>query len=79
MSKAIHFELDLLGWNELCKSEWMHKVLDEAASGIVGGDGEYAYRTHNASFTAITNVFPNSQEAAKDNLENNTLLKMVGG
>lgn len=79
MAKSLEFKLDILGWNELCKSEWMHEVLDEAAGNVASSQPDYAFRTHNASFTAIANVYPDSDEAAKDNLKNNTLLKMVGG
>lgn len=79
MSKNIHFVLDLAGWNEFCKTEWMHEVLNEHAEQICSGNPDYSYRTHNASFTALTNVYPTTKEAAKDNYANNTLLKMIGG
>lgn len=79
MSKSVKFVLDLKGWNDFCKSEWMHEVLNEFSINIVStAPEEYGYNTHNASFTAITNIYPNSAEAAKDNWDNNTLLKMVG-
>lgn len=47
------------------------------ATGMSGGKA-YAARTDSASFTAITNVFPDSPEAAHDNFKNNTLLKVAG-
>lgn len=75
---AVKFELNLQGLNELMKSEEMQKVLDDAAIEIQNRAGsDYAHRTHVASFVAISNVYPDSKEAAKDNYENNTLLKAM--
>lgn len=37
----------------------------------------YGYRVHDSGQRQIANVFPNTSEAARDNLENNTLLKAV--
>lgn len=79
MSKSVKFVLDLKGWNDFCKSEWMHEVLNETAENIVSAHPDYAYRTHNASFTALTNIYPGTEEAAEDNWKNKTLLKIVGG
>lgn len=75
MSK-IDFELNLAGLNELMKSPAMKAALQEAGdtvSNIAGGD--YAVRVHDADFISIANVYPNTKRAAKDNYENNTLLK----
>jgi len=75
---AVKFELNLQGLNELMKSEEMQKVLDDAAIEIQNRAGsDYAHRTHVASFVVISNVYPDSKEAAKDNYENNTLLKAM--
>lgn len=78
----VRFELDLNGLNELMKSEEMQSVLDtygaEVASRAAGMSGaEYGYRTHVANFVAITNVYPDSKEAAQDNFEHNTLNKAL--
>ncbi len=79
MSKGFRFELDIRGLQQLLKSEEMQGILDEYGAQVAGraGDG-YGYRTHVGDFTSITNVFPETKEAAKDNYENNTLLKAVG-
>lgn len=81
MSK-VNFRLDLKGLNELMKSKEMQTVLDQYGSKVSGkasnmSGAEYGYRTHVASFVAITNVYPDSKEAAHDNYKNNTLLKSL--
>lgn len=77
MSKNVRFELDINGLRQLMKSEEMQAHLNACGSAMAGG-GEYGTRTSVASYVAIANVFPNSKKAAKDNYENNTLLKMAG-
>ena len=74
------FELNLPGLNELMKSSEMQAILSEKGSQVAkrAGDG-YNYRTHVADFVAITNVYPETKEAAKDNYKNNTLLKALNG
>lgn len=79
MAKKYSFELNLGGLNALMKSPEMVAILDEAGNAVARNAGTgYSKRTHQASWVAICNVFPNSKEAAKDNYENNTLLKAVG-
>ena len=73
------FELNLPGLNELMKSAEMQAVLTQAGNAVVSAaGGDYGVRTHVASFVAIANVYPNSAKAAKDNFENNTLVKSLG-
>ena len=73
-----NFKLNLAGLNELMKSPEMQAHLDEAGAAVANAAGEgYGYRTHVASYVAITNVFPTTREAAIDNLENNTLEKAI--
>jgi hypothetical protein len=80
MIKKTEFKLNLAGLNELMKSAEMQQVLDEKGKEVASRAGEgYGYRTHVASFVAITNVFPDTKEAAKDNYTNNTLLKAING
>lgn len=75
----VRFELNLAGLNELMKSEEMQSVLESAASQAANNAGrDYDSRVHVANFVAIANVFPTTKKAAKDNLENNTLLRAVG-
>lgn len=78
MSKS-NFKLNLAGLNELMKSAEMQQCLDRAGSAVAAAaGGDYGKRTHVASFVAITNVYPDSKDAAEDNYENNTLLKALG-
>ena len=78
MSK-IRFELDLEGLSDLMKSKEMVEVLDQAGSAVAGDAGEeYNYRTHEADYVAITNVYPDSKEAAIENAMENRLLKALG-
>lgn len=76
MAKQVKFELNLKGLNELMKSSEMEAALDEAGATVASYAGsDYSYRTHQASFVAICNVYPTSKKAAKENYKNNTLLK----
>jgi len=84
MSKSVKFVLDLHGLNELMKSEWMQGELNEAAEQVVSRAGasymDCDYRTHLGSWTAITNIYPATPEAAKMNLDTNLLaVALYGG
>jgi hypothetical protein len=80
LAKKVRFELDIKGLNELMKSSEMQAALQSAGDAVARSSGkEYAARVHTASFVAIANVYPNSKEAAKDNYENNTLIKGIRG
>lgn len=73
------FELNLSGLNELMKSPEMEAALEEAGQAVANAaGGEYAHSVHQANFVAICNVYPDSKEAAKENYEENTLLKALG-
>lgn len=79
---SVDFELDINGLRELMKSGEMKGVLDEAGRTVAGraqsmSGAEYGHRVHDASYVSIVNIYPNSEEAAKDNYENNTVLKAL--
>ena len=81
MSK-VKFELDIRGLNELMKSPEMQSILDQEGAKIAGrasgmSGEQFGHRTHVADYVAITNVYPDSKEAARDNYNNNTLLKAL--
>ena len=79
MAKKVEFELDINGLRELMKGPEMQAALQEAGDAVASGaGGDYGTRVHVADYVAIANVFPESKEAAKDNYENNTLLKALG-
>jgi len=84
LSKKVEIRLNLPGINAVMKSPEIQKAVqaagDAVASGASGMDGEaYAATTHLANWIAVTNVFPNSKEAAHSNFRDNTLLKAMGG
>ena len=75
----VKFELNLQGLNELMKSAPMQSALLEAGNAVASAaGGDYAAEVHTASFIAISNVYPNSKAAAKENYDDNTLLKAAG-
>lgn len=79
MGKKVRFELNLKGLNELMKSEEMQDVLLNAGQEVASAAGEgFEAEVHQADYVAISNVYPTTHEARKENLENNTLLKVVG-
>ena len=86
MSKKVKFVMSDKGMIELFKSpgmvDYLQKVGDavaDTAESIAMEDGsKYAARAHLADRTAIANVYPNNEEAAGDNYENNTLIKATG-
>lgn len=75
----VKFELNLKGLNELMKSSEMESALLEAGEAVANAAGaDYGASVHQASFVAICNVYPNSEEAARENYEQNTIEKAVG-
>ena len=75
----VEFELDINGLRELMKGPEMQAALQDAGDAVASyAGGDYGVRVHVADYVAIANVFPESKEAAKDNYENNTLLKALG-
>lgn len=79
MAKIVEFKLDIKGLRELMKGPEMQAALQEAGDAVASSaGGDYRSRVHVADYVAIANVYPDSKEAAKDNYENNTLLKALG-
>jgi len=79
----VRIELNLRGINEVMKSAPIQASLQEAGEAVaaqaIGMDGkDYAASTHLARWIAVTNVYPDSKDAAHSNFENNTLVKAVG-
>lgn len=78
MSKT-KFELNLVGLNELMKSDEMCTALEAAGSAVANSAGsEYGHRVHEATYVAICNVYPDSKKAAHENYTENTLVKALG-
>ena len=78
MSK-IRFELNRAGVRELMKSPEMMTVLKECANTAHGKLGEgYAVGTFVESTRACARISAVTQDARRENAENNTLLKALG-
>lgn len=79
MANDVKFKLNLAGLNELMKSAEMQSALLEAGNAVASSAGsEYAAEVHVANWIAISNVYPNSKQAAHENFKDNTLLKALG-
>lgn len=77
MSKA-EIVLNSNNIRAILRSADMQQMLESKAAEITAraGDG-YIYRSHDSGQRIITNVYAETEEALKDNLENNTLLKAL--
>ena len=81
MKKKVKFMLDKEAFISFLKTDEVKNALLDAGEEVarIAGAGvpdeEYGVNVHNASFTAIANVFPNSKAAANSNYEHNTIIK----
>lgn len=78
MSKLIKFELNSAGVRELLKSSEMQSIIDGHAQAKAkqAGNG-YEADTRIGKKRAYANIYPATLEAAYDNLDNNTLEKVI--
>lgn len=75
----VTIELNNKGIIELFKSPEVESWLNEIGSQVASAAGaDYTYRTFNAGFEKLCNVYPDSKQAAHDNFKNNSLVKAVG-
>ena len=78
MSKKFKFKLNGAGVRELLQSGAMRNVLSSEASRKASQAGTgYSSAVHIGQKRAYANVFPDTEEAAHDNYENNTLEKVI--
>ena len=82
MAKKVRFDLNMRGLNELMKSDEMQDALLEAANEVVshagpGTEAEFD-KIWQGKWVAGARIIAKSEEAKRDNLDNNTLLKAVG-
>lgn len=63
----------------LLRSAWTKQLIEQIAGNVAkrAGDG-YSVRSYDLGTRRLANVYADSNEARKDNLENNTLIKAVG-
>lgn len=79
MSK-IKVELNSTGIRDLLKSGEMAAAVSAVAGYVQSRCGnDYATDSYQTPSRVVSSVFTDSAEAAKDNIENNTLLKAVSG
>ena len=80
MSKKVEVELISAGVRELLQSDEIREYCEELAQGVASraGDG-YEVDSMVGKTRANASVYAATKEANRDNLENNTLLKALGG
>lgn len=75
----VDFKLNLPGLNELMKSGEMQSHLHKAGQAVASAAGsDYTSKTYVINWVAVENIFPASEKAARENFENNTLVKALG-
>ena len=83
----VDFKLNLPGLNELMKSAEMQSILSEKGNAVMSRansmaqepGAKYSANTKTINWIAVTTVRADNYEARKDNYDNNTLLKALGG
>ena len=80
MARKVEIELNSAGIQELLKSAEIQGYCEELAREVANraGDG-YEVDTMVGKTRVNASVYAATKEANKDNLENNTLLKALGG
>lgn len=74
------FELNRAGVGELLKSSEMQKILASYGDDVIGNLGEgHSKNVAVLSTRAVCSVHADTYEARKKNLNQNTLLKALGG
>ena len=74
----VKFELNLPGLNELMTSPEMQAALDEAGEHVARIAGsDYATSSRAGRWIGFCNVYPDSARAAKENYNDNTLIKAL--
>ena len=78
MSKNVKVKLSYSGIGALMRGPEMAALMEQygSAAAARAGDG-YGYRVHNTGQRQACNVFPETKQASRNNLKNNTLLKSV--
>lgn len=87
MSDKIRVELNLAGVNELMKRQELQDIMQSLGEQIAARaeamsdrpNAEYEAKTKTLNWIAVTNIRAANHEAFEENLENNTLLKALGG
>lgn len=77
--KVEKFKLNRAGVRELLNSAGIEDVCVKTATELAGraGTGYQAAAPHKTGQRVAVNIYPGTKEAARDNLKNNTLLKVI--
>lgn len=76
----MRFKLNRAGVRELMQSAQMAAICEEKANAIAGRCGPgYEVTTYTGKTRANASVHAATPQARRENMENNTLLKAVGG
>lgn len=74
----VKVELNLKGINEVMKSSEILAACQAAGQAVAQAAGsDYGTESGTINYIAYCNVYPDSKEAAKENYEENTILKAV--
>lgn len=75
----VKVKLNLKGINEVMKSPEILSAVEAAGHVVANAAGtEYATKSGLINYIAYCNVYPDSKKAAKENSDNNTIIKAVG-
>ena len=78
MNKSFEFVANDEGIQELLKGAAMQKILVSEASDRTSKAGKgYTYSAHVGERRAYVNIYPITKEAMEDNLEHNTLERVI--
>lgn len=77
---TVKVELNSEGIRALLKGSEVEQAISEKAEKVAGRAGSgYSHDTKQMSGRVIASAYTATDEAKKDNMENNTLLKALGG
>lgn len=85
MSKG-RFELNIKGLQEIMKSAEMQNYIENIASEVEASANnmaddplsKYGHKVKVLDYVAVGKIYPTNAQAARDNYNNNTLLKAMG-
>lgn len=74
----VRVEINYEGIGQLLRGEEIRNMVAEIAGRAANEAGPgYAHREHDSGQRYVANIYPETEEAWKDNLQNNTLLKVL--
>ena len=74
----VKVKLNLKGINEVMKSQEILSAVEAAGQAVANAAGpDYTTRSGLINYIAYCNVYPDSQKAAKENFDSNTVIKAV--